>query len=56
MKQISIDLITRLEGNGKIEIFLDEDRNVNNAYFRCLSCGVLKNSWNGDLLKKLLRS
>jgi F420-non-reducing hydrogenase large subunit len=34
MKQISIDPITRLEGHGKIEIFLAEDGSVANAYFQ----------------------
>jgi F420-non-reducing hydrogenase large subunit len=34
MKRISIDPITRLEGHGKIEIFLDEQGNVANAYFQ----------------------
>ncbi len=34
MKRISIDPITRLEGHGKIEIFLDDDGNVANAYFQ----------------------
>jgi len=32
MQKISIDPITRLEGHGKIEIFLDEEGNVANAY------------------------
>ncbi len=32
MKQISIDPITRLEGHGKIDIFLDDAGNVANAY------------------------
>ncbi len=32
MKKISIDPITRLEGHGKIEIFLNEEGNVANAY------------------------
>ncbi len=32
--KISIDPITRLEGHGKIEIFLDEDENVKNAYLQ----------------------
>jgi F420-non-reducing hydrogenase large subunit len=32
-KRITIDPITRLEGHGKIEIFLDDDGNVANAYF-----------------------
>jgi len=34
MKKISIDPITRLEGHGKIEIFLDEKGNVANTYFQ----------------------
>ncbi len=32
MKRISIDPITRLEGHGKIDIFLDDNGNVANAY------------------------
>jgi F420-non-reducing hydrogenase large subunit len=32
MQKISIDPITRLEGHGKIDIFLDEEGNVANAY------------------------
>ncbi len=34
MKRITIDPITRLEGHGKIEIFLDKDGNVANAYLQ----------------------
>src|SRR5512135_2470595 len=34
MQRISIDPITRLEGHGKIEIFLDEAGNVANTYFQ----------------------
>ncbi|MCP4425686.1 MAG: Ni/Fe hydrogenase subunit alpha [Chloroflexi bacterium] len=33
-KRISIDPITRLEGHGKIEIFLDDAGDVENAYFQ----------------------
>ena len=33
-KKITIDPITRLEGHGKIEIFLDDAGNVANAYFQ----------------------
>jgi F420-non-reducing hydrogenase large subunit len=33
-QRISIDPITRLEGHGKIEIFLDDDGNVANSYFQ----------------------
>ena len=32
MQKISIDPITRLEGHGRIDIFLDEEGNVANAY------------------------
>jgi len=34
MSRITIDPITRLEGHGKIEIFLDEAGDVANAYFQ----------------------
>ncbi len=34
MERITIDPITRLEGHGKIEIFLDENGNVENAYLQ----------------------
>ncbi len=34
MKKITIDPITRLEGHGKIEIFLDEQGNATNAYLQ----------------------
>lgn len=33
-EKITIDPITRLEGHGKIEIFLDDDREVENAYLQ----------------------
>jgi len=33
-KRITIDPITRLEGHGKIEIFLNDDGNVQNTYFQ----------------------
>ena len=33
-QQITIDPITRLEGHGKIEIFLDDEGNVANTYFQ----------------------
>jgi F420-non-reducing hydrogenase large subunit len=33
-KKITIDPITRLEGHGKIEIFLDDSGNVENAYLQ----------------------
>lgn len=34
MKRITIDPITRLEGHGKIEVFLDDEGEVDNAYFQ----------------------
>jgi len=34
MRQITIDPITRLEGHGKIDIFLNEDGEVANTYFQ----------------------
>ncbi len=34
MRRISIDPITRLEGHGKIDIFLDDEGNVANAYLQ----------------------
>ncbi len=34
MTRITIDPITRLEGHGKIEIFLDEEGDVQNTYFQ----------------------
>ncbi|HUX94600.1 MAG TPA: Ni/Fe hydrogenase subunit alpha [Bacteroidales bacterium] len=34
MKKITIDPITRLEGHGKIEIFLNKEGEVENAYFQ----------------------
>ncbi len=33
-QKITIDPITRLEGHGKIEIFLGDDGNVSRAYFQ----------------------
>jgi F420-non-reducing hydrogenase large subunit len=32
-KRITVDPITRLEGHGKIEIFLDDAGKVENVYF-----------------------
>ena len=34
MSRITIDPITRLEGHGKVEIFLDKEGNVDNAYLQ----------------------
>ena len=34
MAKVTIDPITRLEGHGKIEIFLDDNGNVSNAFLQ----------------------
>ncbi len=34
MKRVTIDPITRLEGHGRIEIFLDDAGAVENCYFQ----------------------
>jgi F420-non-reducing hydrogenase large subunit len=34
MKRVSIDPITRLEGHGKIEIFLTDEGDVENVYLQ----------------------
>ena len=34
MKRITIDPITRLEGHGKIEVFLNDGGDVENVYFQ----------------------
>jgi F420-non-reducing hydrogenase large subunit len=34
MKHIKIDPVTRLEGHGKIDIFLNDDGEVANCYFQ----------------------
>ena len=48
MQRITIDPITRLEGHGKIEIFLDAEGNVANTYFRFPSCAASSASaWDG---------
>ena len=67
MKTISIDPITRLEGHGKIEIFLNDQGNVENAYFQvpelrgfevfCLGRPVEESSANRPSdLRRLTRS
>ncbi len=34
MPRVTIDPITRLEGHGKIEVFLDDEGEVQNTYFQ----------------------
>ena len=45
MKKIEINPITRLEGHGKIAIFLDDNGNVDDAFFRPWNSGDLRNSF-----------
>ena len=44
MKTITIDPITRLEGHGKITIFLNDDGSVANVYFQVPDEGYFTNS------------
>lgn len=43
-KRITIDPITRLEGHGKIEIFLDDTGAVDNVYFQIPELRGFENS------------
>ena len=43
-KRITIDPITRLEGHGKIEIFLTDEGDVDNVYFQVPELRGLRNS------------
>ena len=40
-QRITIDPITRLEGHGKIEIFLNEEGDVANTYSKFQNCAAL---------------
>ena len=42
MNRITIDPITRLEGHGRIEIFLNDEGDVANAYFQLPSCKIVQ--------------
>jgi len=48
MKKVVIEPITRLEGHGKIDIFLDDAGNVANAYFQVPELRGLRNSLRED--------
>ena len=52
MQRLTIDPITRLEGHGKIEIFLDEEGNVANTYFQIPNCAALNDSASGARWKR----
>ena len=53
MKRISIDPITRLEGHGRVDLFLNEDGGLENAYMvipelRDTKCGICKEECKFD--------
>ena len=56
MKTITIDPVTRLEGHGKISIFLDEKGDVANAYLQIPSFVVSNDFVKVAELKICLRS
>ncbi len=54
-KKITIDPITRLEGHGKIEIFLDGDGNVENAYLQIPELRGFEKFAEGRLVEEMPR-
>ncbi|MFO8184632.1 MAG: Ni/Fe hydrogenase subunit alpha [Candidatus Aegiribacteria sp.] len=53
--KISIDPITRLEGHGKIEIFLDDRGNVDNVYFQVPELRGFETFCEGHPVEELAR-
>lgn len=53
--KISIDPITRLEGHGKIEIFLDDQGNVDNVYFQVPELRGFETFCEGHPVEELAR-
>jgi len=53
--KISIDPVTRLEGHGKIEIFLDDDGNVDNVYFQVPELRGFEKFCEGHPVEELAR-
>jgi F420-non-reducing hydrogenase large subunit len=53
--KISIDPITRLEGHGKIEIFLDDTGNVENVYFQVPELQGFETFCEGHPVEELAR-
>ena len=51
MKRVTIDPITRLEGHGKIEIFLDEQGDVDNVYLQIPELRGFEQFCSGKTLK-----
>ena len=54
-KRITIDPITRLEGHGKIEIFLDDKGNVSNAYLQIPELRGFEKFCEGRLAEEMPR-
>ncbi len=54
-RTIKIEPITRLEGHGKIEIFLDDDGNVENAYFQTIELRGFEKFCQGRLVEEMPR-
>ena len=54
-RQITIDPITRLEGHGKIEIFLDDTGNVEHAFFRIPELRGFEKFAEGRLVEEMPR-
>jgi F420-non-reducing hydrogenase large subunit len=54
-KRITIDPITRLEGHGKIEIFLDDEGNVANAYLQIPELRGFEKFAEGRLVEEMPR-
>ncbi len=55
MKKITIDPITRLEGHGKIEIFLNEEGSVDNAYLQIPELRGFEKFCEGRLVEEMPR-
>jgi len=55
MKRISIDPITRLEGHGRIEIFLNDEGNVENVYFQVPELRGFEKFCEGHPVEELAR-
>lgn len=52
---VTIDPITRLEGHGKISIFLDDNGNVENAYFQVPELRGFEKFCEGRLVEEVAR-
>jgi F420-non-reducing hydrogenase large subunit len=55
MKKVTIDPITRLEGHGKIEIFLNDDGDVANAYLQIPELRGFEKFCEGRPVEEVLR-